>query len=119
MAPRDAAVAGRRALFGTPYGTLEYGVREQLTRLLGPWGFDPARDIEALTVNRWGHGYAPEYARPWDAFYPDGPFPADTARRRFGRIAIANSDSVPGADADAAVSAAYRAVRELEDRRSL
>ncbi|MEU8268676.1 FAD/NAD(P)-binding protein [Sphaerisporangium sp. NPDC049002] len=113
MAPRDAAVAGRRALFGTPYGTLEYSVREQLTRLLGPWGFDPARDIEGLTVNRWGHGYAPEYARPWDAFYPDGPFPADTARRRFGRIAIANSDSVPGADADAAVSAAYRAVREL------
>ncbi|MEV7964880.1 FAD/NAD(P)-binding protein [Sphaerisporangium sp. NPDC088356] len=113
MAPRDAAVAGRHALFGTPYGTLEYGVREQLTRLLGPWGFDPARDIEGLTVNRWGHGYAPEYARPWDAFYPDGPFPADTARRRFGRIAIANSDSVPGADADAAVSAAYRAVREL------
>lgn len=115
MAPRDAAVAGRRALSGTPYGALEYGVREQLARLLGPWGFDPARDIEGLTVNRWGHGHAPEYARPWDAFYPDGPFPADTARRRFGRIAIANSDSVPGADADAAVSAAYRAVRDLED----
>jgi spermidine dehydrogenase len=117
MAPRDAAVAGRRALFGTPYGAMEYSVREQLTRLLGPWGFDPARDIEGLTVNRWGHGHAPEYARPWDAFYPDGPFPADTARRRFGRIAIANSDSVPGADADAAVSAAYRAVRDIEDAR--
>ncbi|WP_344934090.1 NAD(P)-binding protein [Sphaerisporangium flaviroseum] len=118
LAPRDAAVAGRRALFGTPYGRLEYGVREQLTRLLGPWGFDPARDIEGLTINRWGHGHAPEYTRPWDAFHPDGPYPADSARRRFGRIAIAGSDSVPGADADAAVSAAYRAVRDLGDRPS-
>ncbi|MFC4591461.1 NAD(P)/FAD-dependent oxidoreductase [Sphaerisporangium corydalis] len=117
MAPRDAAVAGRRRLSGTPYDRLEYGVREQLTRLLGPWGFDPARDIEGLTVNRWGHGYAPEYARPWDAFHPHGPFPADTARRRFGRIAIANADSVPGADADAAVSAACRAVRDLRNAR--
>ena len=115
MAPREGAVAGRRALFGTPYATLEYRVREQLTRLLGPWGFDPAKDIEGLTVNRWGHGYAPEYARPWDTFYPEGPFPADAARRRFGRIAIANSDSVPGADADSAVTSAYRAVRDLED----
>ncbi|WP_214415527.1 NAD(P)-binding protein [Sphaerisporangium fuscum] len=115
MAPRDAAAAGRRTLLATPYEAMEYRVREQLARLLGPYGFDPARDIEALTVHRWGHGYAPEYVRPWDAFYPDGPLPADTARRRFGRIAIANSDSVPGADADAAVSSAYRAVRDLED----
>ncbi|WP_245966508.1 FAD-dependent oxidoreductase [Sphaerisporangium album] len=113
LAPGDAAVAGRRVLARTPYAAMEFGVREQLTRLLGPYGFDPARDIEGLTINRWGHGYAPEYVRPWDAFHPDGPFPAETARRRFGRIAIANSDSVPGADADAAVSAAYRAVGEL------
>ncbi len=115
MAPRDAAAAGRRELARTPYDRLEFGVREQLTRLLGPFGFDPARDIEGLTVNRWGHGFAAGYARPWDAFYPDGPFPADTARRRFGRIAIAGCDVMPGADADAAVSAACRAVRDLED----
>ncbi|MEO3809310.1 NAD(P)-binding protein [Sphaerisporangium sp. B11E5] len=113
-APGAAAVAGRRALAGTPYAALEFGVREQLARLLGPWGFDPARDIEGLTVNRWGHGYSPAYARPWDAFHPDGPSPAETARRRFGRVAMAGSDAVPGGDADAAVSAAFRAVRDLE-----
>ncbi|MBB5625736.1 FAD-dependent oxidoreductase [Sphaerisporangium krabiense] len=113
LAPREAAVAGRRELLRTPYAPLEFGVREQLTRLLGPFGFDPARDIEGLTINRWGHGYAPEYVRPWDAFHPGGPFPAELARRRFGRVAIANSDSVPGADVDSAVRAAYRAVDEL------
>ncbi|WP_344056352.1 NAD(P)-binding protein, partial [Sphaerisporangium rubeum] len=116
-APGDAAAAGRRALAGTPYAALEFGVREQLGRLLGPWGFDPARDIEGLTVNRWGHGHWCAYTRPWDAFHPGGPTPAHTARRRFGRVAMAGSDAVPGGDADAAVSAACRAVRDLENVR--
>ncbi|WP_240506089.1 NAD(P)-binding protein [Thermoactinospora rubra] len=113
MPPAEGAAAGRRALLSTPYSHLEHTIRDQLARLLGPGGFDPARDIEAVAVNRWGHGYAPEYCRPWNTFYPDGPLPADLARRRFGRIAIANSDSVPAASADAAITAAYRAVGEL------
>ncbi|MEU8382206.1 NAD(P)-binding protein [Streptosporangium sp. NPDC048865] len=119
MSPAQGSIAGRYALIGTPYEHLEYSVRDQLARLLGPGGFDAARDIEAITVNRWGHGYAPEYATPWDLdFYPDGSPPAAVARRRHGRIAIANSDSVPAARADAAVTAAYRAVAELRDRPS-
>lgn len=115
MSPARGSVAGRYALIETPYEHLEYSIRDQLTRLLGPGGFDAARDIEAITVNRWGHGYAPEYATPWDLdFYPDGQTPAAVARRPHGRIAIANSDSVPAARADAAVTAAYRAVAELQ-----
>jgi spermidine dehydrogenase len=113
LGPGAGSIAGRHALLKTPYGHLEYSIRDQLARLLEPGGFDPAADIEAITVNRWGHGYAPEYCRPWHAFYPDGPLPADTARRRFGRIAIANADSVPAARADAAITAAHRAVAEL------
>ncbi|GAA4055010.1 NAD(P)-binding protein [Nonomuraea soli] len=112
--PSAGAIAGRHELIKTDYSFLEYTIRDQLTRLLGGQGFDPAKDIEAITVNRWGHGYAPEYCRPWNTFYPDGPTPAETARRRFGRIAIANSDSVPAAYADAAITAAYRAVGELQ-----
>ncbi|TMR88546.1 hypothetical protein EJK15_65665, partial [Nonomuraea basaltis] len=110
------AVAGRRELIKTPYERLEHTIRDQLARLLGPGGFDPAGDIESIVINRWGHGNAPEYCRPWHAFYPDGPFPVDAARRRFGRIAIAGSDSVPAARADAAVTAAFRAVEELARR---
>lgn len=113
MGPGEGAIAGRHTLIKTPYDFMEYSIRDQLARLLGSGGFDPATDIEAITVNRWGHGYAPEYCRPWHTFYPDGPLPAELARKRFGRIAIANSDSVPAAYADAAVTAAHRAVAEL------
>ncbi|WP_223166582.1 FAD-dependent oxidoreductase [Nonomuraea sp. SYSU D8015] len=113
LGPVEGAAEGRRELIETPYDRLEHTIRDQLTRLLGPTGFDPAGDIEAITINRWGHGNAPEYCRPWHPFYPDGPFPADVARRRFGRIAIAGSDAVPAARADAAVTAAFRAVEEL------
>lgn len=113
LGPARGSAAGRLALLRTPYNHLEYTIRDQLARLLGSGGFDPEADIEAVTVHRWGHGYAPEYCRPWHGFYPDGPFPADLARRPFGRVAIANSDAVPAARADAAVTAAYRAVAHL------
>jgi spermidine dehydrogenase len=116
LGPESGSVAGRRELAGTPYGRLEHTVRDQLARLLGPVGFDPARDVEELTIDRWGHANTPEYCRPWHAFYPDGPFPADVARRRFGRIAIAGSDAVPGARDDAAGAAAALAVAELSPR---
>ena len=42
----------------------ERGIRDLLQRALGPAGFDAARDIEAITINRWSHGYTLEYMRP-------------------------------------------------------
>ena len=61
----------------------------------GPAGFDPARDIAAITVNRWPHGYAYQYNSLWDPVWLDGRRAAlrTVARRRFGRIAIANADA--------------------------
>src|SRR4051812_40713392 len=44
-------------------------------------------------AKRWSHGYAYEYIRPWDVFWPDGPLPIEAARQPWGRIAIANADS--------------------------
>ncbi|NUS08921.1 MAG: hypothetical protein HOV97_40920 [Nonomuraea sp.] len=108
LGPVAGAAAGREELLATPYERLEHSVRDQVARLLGR-----RAGIEAVTVHRWGHGRALAYCRPWHPFYPDGPFPADLARRRFGRIAIAGSDSEPAAGRDAAVVAARRAVREL------
>ncbi len=84
-----------------------------LGRALAEGGFDPARDIEAITVNRWAHGYTYEYMRPWHAFWPDGPLPIETARRPWGRIAIANSDSGGYAYAHSAIDQAARAVKDL------
>jgi spermidine dehydrogenase len=113
LSPREQAAAGRRRLAGLSFGDLERSIREQLTRALSAGGFDPARDIEGICANRWSHGYAYEYMRPWDAYWPDGPLPIFAARERHGRIAIANADSGAYAYAHSAIDQGIRAVREL------
>jgi spermidine dehydrogenase len=113
LSERDQHRAGRGELLTTPFETFERNIRDQLARILSSGGFDPARDIEAITVNRWPHGYAYEYNPLWDPDWPEGQRPCDTARKRFGRIAIANSDAAAAAYTDQAIDQAYRAVREL------
>ena len=49
---------GRMDLMTATFETYERNIRDQLGRTLEGGGFDPARDIEAITVNRWPHGYA-------------------------------------------------------------
>lgn len=104
---------GRQELLSTPFETFERHVRDQLGRMFGSAGFDPARDIAAITVNRWPHGYAYEYNPLWDPDWPPGQEPCVIGRQRFGRIAIANSDAGAYAYADVAIDQAYRAVTEL------
>ena len=110
---REQQRAGHYELLATPFETFERNIRDQLARVLGSGGFDPARDIEAITVNRWPHGYAYEYNPLWDPDWPLGERPCDIARRRFGRITIANSDAAAAAYTDQAIDQGYRAVQEL------
>jgi spermidine dehydrogenase len=101
-------------LFSTTFETMERNIRDQLARTLGPGGFDPARDITALTVNRWPHGYAYEYNSLWDRFWLEGTeAPCQVARKPFGRLAIANADADAYAYTDCAIDQAYRAVEEI------
>ena len=107
--------AGRADLYATSFETFERKIREQLARSLGAGGFDPARDIAAITVNRWPHGYAYQYNSLWDPFWLEGgPLPCVEARKPFGRIAIANADADAYAYTDCAINQAYRAVNELK-----
>jgi spermidine dehydrogenase len=106
--------AGRAELLSTPFETFERNIREQLARTLGKGGFDPVRDITAITVNRWPHGYAPEYNPLFDPDVPEAERPHVIGRARFGRIAIANSDSGGGAYTDSAIDQGHRAVMELQ-----
>ena len=76
-------------------------------------GFDAKRDVMAITVNRWPHGYAPEYNPLFDAELPESEQPHVIGRARFGRITIANSDAGGGAYTDSAIDQAHRAVLEL------
>ena len=112
---REQHVAGRIELYSTTFETMERKIRQQLAPTLGPGGFDPARDILAITVNRWPHGYAYEYSSLWDKFVLEGgETPCERARKTFGRIAIANSDAGARAYTDEAINQAWRAVGELK-----
>lgn len=104
---------GRRQMIRTSFADYERQIRRQLNEVLGSGGFDAARDIAALTINRWGHGYTYEYGRPDDTFWPEGPLPAVTARQGWGRIAIANADSGANAYAHTALEQGIRASREV------
>jgi spermidine dehydrogenase len=110
---RDQHRAGHVELLTTPFATFELKIRDQLARILGGSGFDPARDIDGITVNRWPHGYAYEYNPLWDPDWPEGQAPCEIGRKPFGRITIANSDAAAAAYTDQAMDQAYRAVSEL------
>jgi len=113
LPPRDQNRAGRAELMETPFTTFERNIRDQLARMLGPAGFDPARDIEGITVNRWAHGYAYSPNPLFDPHWRKGEEPWVIGRQPFGRIAIANSDAGASAYTDVAIDQAYRAVEEV------
>ena len=112
MNARDQARTGRAKLYAQSFDQLEAQLRDQLQRMLGPGGFDHQKDILAITVNRWSHGYAcftntlfddPEQTEKWQ----------ETARKPLGNVTIANSDAAWSAYAHAAIDEAWRAVGEL------
>jgi spermidine dehydrogenase len=112
---------GRHELLATPFETFERNIRDQMRRMLGRGGFDPARDIKAITVNRWPHGYA--VGLDWDkdemSYGSQGWTDEQrlwlAGRKQFGRISIANTDAQAMAMTEAAIEQAYRATRELLD----
>lgn len=111
---REQHRLGRMELFSTTFDMIERKIRDQMERTLVAGGFDPARDITAITVNRWPHGYAYEYSSLWDKFWLEGgELPCEVARKPFGRLAIANSDAGAYAYTDEAINQAWRAVQEI------
>ena len=112
LARRDQYRMGRFELISTPFSDFERNIREQLNRMLAPAGFDSARDIAAITVNRWAHGYAYEYDSLFDGPWSPDERPCVIGRKQFGRISIANSDAAASAYTNAAIDQAYRAVQE-------
>ena len=110
---RDQNRAGRAELLQTPFPKFERNIRDQLSRMLGTAGFDPAKDIEGITVNRWAHGYAFAPNALFDPDWKEEEKPWVIGRKLFGKIAIANSDAGASAYTDVAIDQAWRAVGEL------
>ncbi|HXN93369.1 MAG TPA: NAD(P)-binding protein [Candidatus Acidoferrales bacterium] len=110
---RDQNRAGRAELLQTPFSKFERNIRDQLGRMLGEAGFDPAKDIQGITVNRWAHGYAFAPNSLFDPDWKEEEKPWVIGRKPFGKIAIANSDAGASAYTDVAIDQAWRAVGEL------
>ena len=114
---------GRAELLTTSFETFERKIRDQLARSLGAGGFDPARDIVGITVNRWPHGYAYTYNslyEPMEWVYTNSENrPNVIARQPYGLIAIANSDAGASPHTDTAIWEAWRAVGDVLNRRSM
>jgi spermidine dehydrogenase len=102
---------GQRKLLETTFADFEVRIRDELDRMLGPGGFSSGRDIAAITVNRWPHGYGYVANSLFDGDDYDSVLAQ--ARQRVGRAAIANSDAGGDAYAHLAIEQAARAVREL------
>ena len=110
---REQHVLGRARMLEMSFDDYETQIVRQLSGALGGGGFDAERDIAAITVNRWPHGYAYEYNElfdppEWNRY--NGPHLDGAAQ--IGRISIANSDAAAYAYANGAIDAAYRAVSE-------
>jgi spermidine dehydrogenase len=110
---RDLFRQGRHRLYATPFAVYEAEVKKQLTGMFGPKGFDAERDIAAITVNRWSHGYSYAYTQLYDPEWEEGQAPHELGRKPIGRIHIANADSEAAAALHAAIDAASRAVGEV------
>lgn len=105
--------AARERLLGMAFADFEREVRTVFEGMLAPGGFRAARDILAITVNRWPHGYARDHLDLEDPAWNATPPPNVLGRQRIGNIVIANSDAGADAFTHTAIEQAWRAVGEL------
>ena len=108
---------GRAELLGRSFDDMEAEIRTQLAAVMNVSDAELESLIEAITINRWSHGYSYEETSLFD----DEDYTAvtiDTARQRHGNIAIANSDAGWSPYMHAAIDEAWRAVNELSGKES-
>jgi spermidine dehydrogenase len=113
LSAREQHTRGRRQLYEMTFDDFERRIVRQMSGALEAGGFEADRDIAAITVNRWPHGYAYEYnefSDPSGTSRENGPHIA--GRAQIGRISIANSDAQAYAYVNGAIDAADRAVDE-------
>jgi len=108
---RSAWRAGRALMYARSFEEFESHARDELTRILGPGGFEADRDIAAITVNRWGHGYSYWGDSLFDA--PQAEKQLAVSSRNLGRLHFAGTDAAWGPYADIAIDSAHRAAAEI------
>lgn len=103
---------GQGKLYAMTFADFEARIRDDLDRMLGPGGFSASRDIAAITVNRWPHGYSYFANSLYDPDDYDEKV-LKAGRQTQGRVAIANTDAGGDAWVHFAIDQAERAVNEL------
>ena len=88
---RAQGIIGRTRLLSTSYAEYERQIRTQMTRMFSTAGFDPARDIGGIVLNRWGHA---RVIQPPGFYYgKDGqPAPREVVAKGYGRVIIAHAE---------------------------
>ncbi len=112
LTAREQSRAGHALLLETPFENFEARIRDQLDRMLGAGGFNSEKDLRGITVNRWSHGYSYTSNSLFDGAGDEERL-TSLARKRSGRVTIANSDAAWEPYAQAAIDQAWRAVGEL------
>ena len=106
---------GRAQMLATSFVDYERQIRQQFSEMFGRSGFDAARDIAGIILNRWGHAYVSP--QPGWYYGTNGqPAPRDVLRAApFGRIAFANTDLSGNMDHRSSIIEADRAVGQVLD----
>jgi len=108
----DQGKVARQKLFATTYRDFETQIRQQMVRMFGDAGFDPARDISGIVLNRWGHAYC--NSGPGFFFPKDGSTaPSTVMRGMLGNVAFAHSEIGGAQSAPAAWVEARRAAEQV------
>ncbi len=110
LEPREQMELGRYEMERKTFEDYEREIRTELNHVLGANGFDAARDIAGITVNRWGHGYN-YFKEPGSRETLENP-PYRTGRQKLGRISFAGADAGGTPWTQAALVQAWRAVQE-------
>ncbi len=110
LEPKEQMKLGRYEMETKSFEEYEREIRSELNHVLGGHGFDAARDIAGITVNRWGHGYN-YFKEPGPREKLDQP-PYRAGRQKLGRISFAGADAGGTPWTQAALAQAFRAVHE-------
>jgi spermidine dehydrogenase len=110
LEPREQMQLGRYEMERKSFEEVERAIRGELNHVLGAHGFDAARDIAGITVNRWGHGYN-YFKEPGPRSKLENP-PYRAGRQKLGRISFAGADAGGTPWTQAALAQAWRAVHE-------
>lgn len=109
--PRAALRKARKTFFSLKPEDFQAHVVRDLTRMLGPGGFQES-DILEICVNRWSHGYSYS-ANTLVESEEESTRLMELARQKVGAVTIANSDAAWSAYAHSAIDEAHRAVGEF------